>query len=101
MGRVVTLLPQRSSTTSQLIRKGKMGGSVSRASQPTSSIEDERIETIIMEELTRILERHPALLLSINNTEIVLNTNELIRTGCAEDIILYLVGKGFKVILCV
>lgn len=77
-----------------------MGGSGSRASQPTS-IEDERIETIIREELAMILERYPTLLLSINNSEIVLNTNELMKTGCAKDIILYLVGKGFKVILCV
>lgn len=77
-----------------------MGGSESRASQPTS-IEDERIEANIRVELARILERHPALLLSINNSEIVLNTNELMRIGCAKDIIHYLVGKGFKVILCV
>lgn len=68
-------------------------------SQPTSSVQDERIETNIREELERILERYPALLLSINNSEIVLNATELIRTGCVEDIILYLAGKGFKLTL--
>lgn len=67
-------------------------------SQPTS-IQDERIETNIREELERMLERYPALLLSINNSEIVLNATELMRTGCVEDIILYLAGKGFKLAL--
>lgn len=62
-----------------------MRGSESRASQPTS-IDDERVEARIREELTRILERYPTLpLISINNSEIVLNATVLIRTGCAED----------------
>lgn len=48
------------------------------------------------DEVEGMLKHYPALILSISNTKIVLNAAELIRTGCAEDIILYLAGRGYK-----